>query len=530
MSRSKNRKVESTDLLLGRARESLKAGQRQAAFEDFTRAIEREVGCAAAWQGRGEVLLKQGEFAHAGAQFQQALRLDAKHDAAHFNLAQALFQFGLIEQALEHLDQIAGRTGGESELLAAIYAPGSASVAPQEILARRRAFAVGLPQRAPLEVEPPISSGPLRVGYLSAHFDRPNYMKPVWGLVNQHDRRALELFFFSDAPEAPEAAGYAPHPADRWFDVRALDNSALAATIRAQRLDVLVDLNAYSYVRRLPLWSARIAPVNVAWFNMYATSGLPGIQCLIGDRHVFDGSESDQYSEQVISLSHSYLTFRVLYDAPEIATSDRSAPVRLTLGCLAPMYKISDAVLAAWAEILRRAPHARLLLRNGMLDGASNRQFVESRLASAGLPLDRIEFRGSAPHHEFLRTYDDVDLALDTFPYNGGSTTMEALWQGVPVACFRGDRWAARISASLSAAAGLDEFIADSPQSHIEQVVGWLSDPRTPERLAEYRRGMRARLLTSSVCDTAGMARELEAVYRQIVVDRNPRRDFSHTS
>jgi protein O-GlcNAc transferase len=508
---------QSTDLLLGRARESIEAGRLPQAFHDFSAAIDRDAACVDAWVGRGEVLLKQKEFAHAGAQFEQALRIDANHVAAHFQFAQVLFQFGLIEQALEHLDQITGRTNGQGELLGAIYAPGSASVSPAEILSRRRAYANSLPQGVPIEIDRrQRSPGPYRVGYVSAHFDRPNYMKPVWGLVNEHCRRTFELFFLSDAPEGPRG-GYQNHPADHWLDVRRLDNLDLARKIRELQLDVLVDLNAYSYVRRLPLWCQRVAPVTIAWFNMYATSGFPGVDYLIGDRHVFLPHESDRFSEQVITLSHCYLTFRVFYETPDVAAPSLGASGALTIGCLAPMYKISDGVLDAWSEIMRRVPGTRLLLRNGTLDAPSNRQFVHARLQAAGLPMDRVEFRGSAGHLDFLRTYDDIHLALDTFPYNGGSTTMEALWQGVPVACFRGDRWAARISASLAVEAGLDDFVADSSQDHVERVVRLLGDPQAAERLAEHRRSIRSHLLSRSVCDTAGITREIETIYQRLV-------------
>lgn len=511
--------------LLNRALEALEAGRQKEAFDGFTRALERDERCVEAWHGRGEILLRREEFAHAGGQFEQALRLDPGHAPSHFHFAQALFQFGLVEKALEHLDRVAGQTNGQSELLAAMYAPGSTTATPADILNRRRAYADTL---TPLpEIDEGAGrrrTGPIRVGYLSAHFDQRNYMKPVWGLVNEHDRKMFELTFFSDATGAPEPAGYVRHPSDRWLDVQTLGNDELAAAIREQGLDLLVDLNAYSYVRRLPLWRQRIAPVNVAWFNMYATSGLPGFDCLIGDRHVYSADKADFFSEKVVALSHSYLTFRVLYETPEIGERERSPSTGLTLGCLAPMYKISDAVLAAWAEILHRVPSARLLVRNAMLDKESNRQFFEMRLQSAGVPRQQVEFRGSAPHHEFLETYAAIDLALDTFPYNGGSTTMEALWQGVPTCCIRGDRWAARISASLLREAGLGDFIADSPQDHIEQVVRLLVDPTTPSRLAECRQSMRRRLADSSVCDATEFAREIESVYRQLIAERDPQR------
>jgi protein O-GlcNAc transferase len=358
--------------------------------------------------------------------------------------------------------------------------------------------------------------GALRIGYVSAHFDLANYMKPVWGAVNQHDREHFCLEFFSDAAGNPQAAGYAPDPRDQWHHVQGMSNGALVELIRGRGLDVIVDLNAYSYVSRLGIWLAPLAHANVAWFNMYATSGLPGFDYLVGDPIVYRPDEAPLFSERVHVLPCSYLTFSSLYPTPEVAPPPCQKLGYFTLGCLAPQYKITGETLAVWAELLRRLPTSRLLVRNRLLGRPNNREYVRMRMQDAGLPMERVELLGPAAHHEFLATYNRIDLALDTFPYNGGSTTMESLVQGVPVACFTGDRWAARISASLMHFAGLDEFVAANQAEHVEQVVRLVQDPGAPERLSALRAGMRERLSRSSVCDSLNLARELERFYRKI--------------
>lgn len=498
-----------------------------AVFQHYAQIVENDPDCAEARQALGQLLLATREFASAGAQLEYALKVQANDAPSHHALAQVLFQFGEIDAAIEHLDQACEHSaavdssgGLSARLLAAVYAPGASRVSPGDILIRRQAAAASLPHASRGDScdrpSPWRHGGPLRIGYVSAHFDLANYMKPVWGAVNQHDREHFRLEFFSDAHGDPQAAGYAFDARDRWYDVRGMTNANLAELIRGRALDVIVDLNAFSYVSRLGIWLSPLAPASVGWFNMYATSGMPAFDYLIGDPIVYQPQEASLFSERVHVLPCSYLTFSSLYPTPDVAPPPCLKLGYFTLGCLAPQYKITGETLAVWARLLRRLPTCRLLVRNRLLERPNNREYVRMRMHAAGLPLERVELLGPAGHHEFLATYDRIDLALDTFPYNGGSTTMESLVQGVPVACFVGDRWAARISASLMHFADLDEFVAANQEEHCEQVVRLVEDPDTAQRLTALRAGMRERLSRASVCDSGRLARELERFYREI--------------
>jgi len=178
-------------------------------------------------------------------------------------------------------------------------------------------------------------------------------------------------------------------------------------------------------------------------------------------------------------------------------------------------YKITAPVLDAWSAILRAAPHARLLLANAALQSPCNREYVREAFARRGVGPGQIELRGPAEHLKFLGYYDEIDLALDAFPYNGGTTTMEALWQGVPVLALDGDRWAARTSQTLLRRCPLGEFVAADVAGYVAAAVRWAGDPAAPMRLRDLRRGMRAMLLQSSACDTAALARGMETLYRE---------------
>ena len=211
-------------------------------------------------------------------------------------------------------------------------------------------------------------------------------------------------------------------------------------------IDLFIDLNSYSSTQRLPLLLAPVAPITAAWFNLYATSGLPGIDLVIGDREVVRAEEESEYTERVACLPGSYLTFQVGHRAPPIGPPPCEANGYVTLGSLVSQYKLTDIVLDDWAAILRRADRSRLLLGNRALQSTCNREYLLEQFAQRGIDAERIGFLPPAEHYEFLSYYNQIDLALDAYPYNGGTTTMEAIWQGVPVLTFDGDRWAVRHS------------------------------------------------------------------------------------
>ena len=205
----------------------------------------------------------------------------------------------------------------------------------------------------------------------------------------------------------------------------------------------MIDLNGYSRPSRLPLFALRPAPVQVAWFNMFATSGLECFDYLLGDQHVIPHTEEGYYTEKVVRVPGSYLTFEVTYPVPDVSPPPCLIGGNLTFGCLAPQYKITTEVVKAWSRILVASPRSRLILKNVVLGKPAARDFVRELFEGFGVPADRVDLEGPAEHFTFLERYQDIDVALDTFPYNGGTTTMEALWQGVPVLTFSGDRWAA---------------------------------------------------------------------------------------
>ena len=339
-------------------------------------------------------------------------------------------------------------------------------------------------------------------------------MKPVFGVINQHDRDRFEIHMLSDGGDPAEASGYVDHADDRIWQINSLSNEQLARHIAAAGLDVLVDLNGYSAQRRLPLFMHRPARRQIGWFNMFATTGMAAFDCA-GRRRMPCCRRRRSRSIASASIACLAATWR-----STCAIRCRTWRRRLvwpmgyiTFGCLGSAYKLTDTVIEAWARIMARRPGARLLLKNGTLDDASNRSDCCGGLRGHGIAAERLLLEGGDEHYEFLRAYARIDVALDTFPYNGGTTTTEALWQGVPVLTFNGDRWASRTSRSLLLAAGLPEWVCNDREGYINAAIRLAHAADTPARLARLRGGLREQVRRSAACDTAGLCRELERLY-----------------
>ena len=501
-------------------------GQLEEAIAEYRKALSLDDQLHPAWYAQGCALEALGNQASALRCFQRAISLAPRHCESHHNLGKTLFGLGLVDEALDSFQAAVALGGGFVPRTAvAVVIPGSPRSDNHAILAARRNWAethLPLPDRAGKHRTAPGQGRRLRLGYLSSFFSHDKWMKPVWGLMNHHDRERVELHLFSDAPESQCQAGYRRHPSDRFHDISGLSNQEAAQRIEESELDVLVDLNGYSRVARLAVVALKPAPIVAGWFNFYATSGMACYDYLIGDNEVILPGEEIHFTEKILRVPGSYLTFEVSHPAPEIAEPPGLADGNLTFGCLASSYKITRPVIEAWSRILECAPGARMFVKNSGLGCPENRQFLAQRFAQCGINPDRIAMAGPAEHWNFLAAYCHIDVALDTFPYNGGTTTMEALWQGVPVITFHGDRWAARQSASILRAAGLSEYVAENVEDYVERAVALTRVPGTLGRLTDLRLGMRRRLAGASICDTAGFAGEMERLYSQMITYNAP--------
>jgi protein O-GlcNAc transferase len=499
------------------------------AQEAYRRALSSDAAIFQAWYGLGCAEFSRGAYAAAIESFTRAVALDGRDGDARMYLAKCLFHMGHVDEAIRECRAVA--RGHDAELRRkalgeiAKIVPESPSLGNAEILKARVAWA-----KAEAKIERPAvklrsweyargdSAGrKIRVGYISAFFGSRNWMKPVWGVINEHDRSIFEIVLFADRENPSAESGYRQHPADGIEDITGLTNKVAAKRIARSRIDVLVDLNGYSFASRFGMFMRKPAPVVCGWFGMYATTGVRAFDYIVADESALPAAEERFCTERVLRVSGSYLAFRILYPVPEVTPPPCVATGAITFGCFAPQYKITDEMTATWAQILLGVPRSQLILKSNCLDEESNRSAVFGRFARFGVTRERVTLEPPAEHYEFLKSYARVDIALDTFPYNGATTTTEALWQGVPVVTFNGDRWVSRTSRSLLRAAGLAEWVMQSREEYVERAIELGNSPETPGKLAALRKVLREQVARSAVCDTKGLCAELEQHYKQIV-------------
>ena len=489
-------------------------------FEDASRhyalALAKNAHEAQGWYGLGCAQASLNEHGQALEALRRAVKLSPDDPRPRAALAQSLFALGHVSAALREYALLTRETEpvlrdiGLRNL--ACVAPGDPALDNAAILRLRRLWAESQTPSAPF-VKPAWRPGrKLKIGYLGSYFSARNWMKMYMGVINAHDRDAFEINLIVDGDLPSAGAGYRDHPQDRIWEVDGVSNEELAGHIIAAQLDVVVDLLGYSNQDRMPVMLYPLAPVRMAWSGMYGTTGFDTLDCVIADAWTVPPGEERFCAERVRRVPGTYLAFDVFYPTPDAVPPPWLSNGHVTFGSLISGYKITDAVIASWSRILRGVPGAGLLLRNRALEQGSNRAEIAARFAANGVAADRLILEGGDEHLEFLRTYDRIDIALDAFPYSGGTTTAEAIWQGVPVLTFNGDRWAARTSRSILMAAGLGDWVADD-QAGFEAMA--IRMGRAPETLAASRNTLRARIAASAACDTKGLCRALEAIYRE---------------
>mgnify|MGYP002712973232 CR=1 FL=1 len=348
----------------------------------------------------------------------------------------------------------------------------------------------------------------VRVGYLSPDFCEHSVASFIEPVLRHHDRSRFEVWCYSNLPRPDETTLRLKAYADGWRDVDKLSDGEVANLIRNDQIDILVDLTGHTANSRLAVLAARPAPLQMTWIGYPNTTGLRAVDYRITDSIADPVGEESYFSEQLLRLPGSFLCYQPHCDALNVAPLPAAVNGYVTFGSFNNFSKINPGVLQLWAEVLKLLPDARLLLKCPALTDADIRNRILADLQGLGVGAERVELLGHTPtRQEHLALYAKVDIALDTFPYNGTTTTCEALWMGVPVLSLVGKRHAGRVGASLLNAAGLADWLADTPVSFMEIARARAADLSGLDHL----RGMlRGQLADSTLCDAAGFVRGLE--------------------
>jgi predicted O-linked N-acetylglucosamine transferase (SPINDLY family) len=349
----------------------------------------------------------------------------------------------------------------------------------------------------------------LRIGYLSPDFREHPVGRCFRPLLGRHDRRRFEIFCYSDARRADGVTGQLQALADRWYDTATWSDERLADQIRDDRIDILVDLALHTPDNRLPVFARRPAPVQVTTIGLPSTTGLRTIDYRLTDPYLDPpGSGDCDYTERSIRLPHSYLC----HDYSGVTLPVGEVPATrngfITFGCLNQFAKVSHDTLGLWIEILQRLPRSRLVIKS---PSEGRRAALCKRFRAEGIGLDRIDFLGTVSAFSYFSHYHGLDFCLDPFPYSGYTTSVDAIWMGVPVVTLAGRTGVGRGGVSVLSNLGLPELIARTSEEYVEIAIRWAEDRPA---LAALRAGLRQRLLDSPLMDAAGYAAAVEDAYR----------------
>lgn len=351
----------------------------------------------------------------------------------------------------------------------------------------------------------------LRIGYVSADLARHPVGFFLSSVLAGRDPRAIETICYSDRRGGDTWTRRLQAVADRWVEAAELDDHALAARIQADAVDILVDLSGHTAGNRLTVFAAKPAPLQATWMGYPGTTGLAQVDYLIADAaQVPPGSES-WYVERVIRLEKGYVCYAPPEDAPDVGPLPARATGRVTFGSLNNIAKLNPSVFSLWAKVLDAVPGSRLLLAWQSLGDAKVAENIRTMAEASGIAPGRLVLNPGGDPAAFLARYGEIDVALDPFPYSGGLTTVEALWMGVPVLTWPGQRFAGRHAASHLTQVGLTDWIVATPEAYVVRACAAAADL---DRLATLRIGLRDRLRASSLLDGQQFTRRLEAAYR----------------
>jgi len=487
-----------------------------AAEPHFRSLTELQPGNAPSWSNLGVCLLYLGRLGEALGCFARALQIDPNLDHAQAGKGLAFERCYRLSSAVEAYDRaLAGNPRNHqarSARLVALQYLGNRS--RDQIYGEHCAYgaAVGGQGRGKFgrSRDP---DRPLRVGFLSPDLHRHSVAYFIEPILAHLDRAAFDVFLYHDQPVVDSMSERLRKLVPHWKVVAGTCDAALEAVLRGDELDILFDLAGHTGMNRLPLFSRGLAPIQATYLGYPDTTGLPAMDYRLVDAITDPPGTADAFSsERLIRFSTTAWSYAPPSDAPDTGRLGGDAGEGTVFGCFNNFAKVTDHALLAWGRLLAAVPGSRLLFKGSGLTQPALQTDIFRRLETAQVPVARVQFlEKTRTLAEHLAAYGRVDIALDTFPYHGTTTTCEALWMGVPVVSRAGDRHASRVGASLLAAVGHPEWLARSWDEYIEKAAALAGDPEGRLRL---RGGLRAEMQASPLLDHEGQGRRFGAALR----------------
>jgi protein O-GlcNAc transferase len=489
----------------------LQCGNGDGALAYLSRTVAKRQGDADALYNMGMANVLCLRLAEAEKWFQQALAVDPGHATSRLGLGNLCRLLGRVDEWTAHyragLESPRLTPGSYSNLLLALHSSPLVSVGELYALHREweRRYAAPLYDRWQEHANDRSPERKLRVGFVSSSFYATSvvghFLRGVLRALRSHGE--IETCLYANSSQSDWITAELKDLSHQWCDILALDDEGATARIRSDRVDILIDLNGHAPGHRLLVFARKPAPIQVSWLDYFDTTGLEAIDYLITDPVSTAADTGQRFAERLLLMPAVRLCFTAPPFAPEVAPLPALSRRQVTFGCFTRSDKIGPNVLEVWARILAAIPDSRLVLKSETLRFPEVCRRFEATFGDRGIDPGRLELRTASSYEAMLAQYADVDIALDSFPYNGGATTCDALWMGVPVVARRGESLISRQSAAMLEAAGLSDLIARDDDGYVQIAVSLAADV---PRLDALRKGLRPAIAASPLCDADAFA------------------------
>jgi len=496
-------------------------GDHDEAMRCYRRALKINPEYRDALLNLGNVLSDKGQYAEVIDIDQRLVQVDPKFAIAHSNLGHALQRQGRLAEALTSFKEAFTLQPDLTEawqnyLFALNYAPGYSAQAIFEEHARfGKQFEDGVAGLRPQLSNVRDPGKRLKIGYVSADFRNHAVAYFIEPVLANHNREQVEVYCYYNENVPDAVTQRLKALVAHWRDISTLSDDVAAQQIRDDGIDMLIDLSGYSGGNRLGVFARKPAPVQASWLGYLCTTGLRSMDYRITDVSADPvGSSERYYTEKLIRLPDTFVCYRPIADGPVVDRLPALKKGYVTFGSFNNLAKVTPEVRALWARVLLAVPDSRLLLKTkGLGDSQLQQQLLED-FARHDVPADRLELVSwDDSYMQHLNYYNQVDIGLDPFPCNGGTTSFDAMWMGVPVVTLAGDRFIARMGVSMLTSLGMTELIAAKPEDYVEIVARLASDL---DHLAVLRTGLRQRMAASPLTDAQRFTLNLERAYREM--------------
>jgi predicted O-linked N-acetylglucosamine transferase (SPINDLY family) len=477
------------------------------------------------WMGLANVAHATDEYLEAERLYGKALELEPMNPAVHGNFAKFLKQLCRVEDSLRHYKRAFELGLDDPNMFGelAFAMTNSATVSPEEACSGHVRF--GLAISRGVQPLPPVKAHNaekrLKVGFVSGDFRRHSVAYFLLPLLEALDRRICEVLLFMTTPVDDDVTQRFKALADAWVPLVKLNDGLAATAIRAHGVDILIDLSGNTMHTRSRVFACGPAPVQVSYLGYANTSGMPSIGYRLVDAITDPPGSEHLATENLVRLDAPFLCYQPPAGDLLGAIRGRESERPVTFGSFNTLAKLNDFTLQLWAQILQRVPDSRLIIKSYKLPREYAEKGLKPHLASRGIDPALVELFDQVPSvRDHLEMYNRVDVALDTYPYHGTTTTCEALLMGVPVVSLKGNTHASRVGTSILTSVGHSDQIATSAEEYVSKAaeLARMCAMRTTADDAAARQQTRASLLASSLCDAPAYARRFESALRQMWV------------